>query len=100
APQILSSDVEVEFTGVDNGVFASIDLPRYNAALVRAREMVRERARQTGLRGAARRNAEQLVVSIFQPVMALPQFGYAVYVVFPGRAPARHAPTVPAPVAG
>lgn len=99
-PQILSSDVEVEFTGVDNGVFASIDLPRYNAALVRAREMVRERARQTGLLGAARRNAEQLVVSIFQPVMALPQFGYDVYVVFPGRAPARHAPTVPAPVAG
>ena len=84
APEILSNEVEVQFTDVDNGMFVSIDAPKYNAALTRAREMIRERAVRSGVFAAAKRNAEQIVLSIFQPVMAMPQFGYDVYVAFPG----------------
>lgn len=90
-PRILSSEVEVEFTDVDKGLFISVDLDKYNAALSKARTMIRGQVAGSGAYRAARRNAEDILHTLFEPLVSNPAYPYEVRVRFAAARPSPEA---------
>ena len=89
-PEVLSNEVDVEFIDVKNGTLVKIDREKYNAALTHARDMMTEQVAGSTIFVTAKHNARRIIQTIFQPMMALPEFRYSVDVVFPrGYGPVR-----------
>ncbi len=82
-PEVLSTDVEVEFIDVKNGTLVKIDREKYNSALVHARERITEEVAGSTIFVTAKHNARRIIQTVFQPMMALPEFRYEVDVLFP-----------------
>lgn len=82
-PEVLSNDVEVEFIDVKDGTLIKIDREKYNAALVHARERIAQEVAGSTIFVTAKHNARRIIQTVFQPMMALPEFSYEVDVLFP-----------------
>ena len=85
-PEILSNSVNVYFDEADEGLIApGASSGLYNVIQEKAERKAREYAQDTNLHNSALENAENVVLSIFQPIMSMPQFDYRVQVSFVDR---------------
>jgi hypothetical protein len=82
-PEVLSNEVDVEFIDVKNGALVKIDREKYNAALEHARAMMNQQVLGSSIFVTAKHNARRIILTIFQPMMSLPEFRYEVEVLFP-----------------
>ncbi len=83
SPEVISSNIAVEFTGEDSQILApKIDYNLYNNISEKAMVQLKEEVKKNDLFQMAKENAMLAINNIFQPLMSMPQFNYEVKIYF------------------